>query len=52
MKTQVDEDGNNILDAEGNQVINYGLKTEKKKNCKTTSIRIIRPKQIGIITKH
>ena len=23
----VDEDGNNILDANGNQVINYGLKT-------------------------
>ena len=27
----VDEDGENILDADGNQVINYGLKTEKKK---------------------
>ena len=26
-----DEDGNNILDDDGNQVINYGLKTEKKK---------------------
>ena len=26
-----DEDGENILDADGNQVINYGLKTEKKK---------------------
>jgi len=27
----VDEDGENILDENGNQVINYGLKTEKKK---------------------
>ncbi|SVC95339.1 uncharacterized protein METZ01_LOCUS348193, partial [marine metagenome] len=24
-----DEDGNNILDSDGNQVINYGLKTSK-----------------------
>ena len=36
----IDEDGENILDNDGNQLINYGLKTEKKKNCKTTSIRI------------
>ena len=27
----VDEDGENILDDDGNQVINYGLKTEKKR---------------------
>ena len=27
----VDEDGKNILDDDGNQVINYGLKTEKKR---------------------
>ena len=27
----VDKDGNNLLDDDGNQVINYGLKTEKKK---------------------
>ena len=26
----VDDDGNNILDADGNQVINYGLKTKYK----------------------
>ena len=26
-----DKDGNNILDEDGNQVINYGLKTEKKR---------------------
>jgi len=26
----VDEDGNNLLDADGNQVINYGLKTKYK----------------------
>ena len=39
----VDENGENILDEDGNQIVNYGLKTEKKKNCKTTSIRIISP---------
>jgi len=27
----VDEDGKNVLDDDGNQVINYGLKTEKKR---------------------
>ena len=27
----VDKDGNNILDDNGNQVINYGLKTDKKR---------------------
>ena len=27
----VDKDGKNILDDDGNQVINYGLKTEKKR---------------------
>ena len=27
----VDEDGENVLDDDGNQVINYGLKTEKKR---------------------
>ena len=30
-ENSVDEDGENILDDEGNQVINYGLKTEKKR---------------------
>ena len=30
----VDEDGENILDEDGNQVINYGLKTEKKRSKK------------------
>ena len=30
MKTLLDENGENILDEDGNQVINYGLKTEKK----------------------
>ena len=43
----VDEDGENILDEDGNQVINYGLKTEKKKNCKRTSIRIIRKNRLA-----
>ena len=43
----VDEDGKNILDEDGNQVIYYGLKTEKKNNCKTTSIRIIRKNRLA-----
>ena len=43
----VNEDGENILDEDGNQVIYYGLKTEKKNNCKTTSIRIIRKNRLA-----
>ena len=39
----VDEDGNNILDANGNQVINYGLKTEKK--------RIVKQQASGLLEK-
>jgi hypothetical protein len=27
-----DEDGNNILDEKGNQIINYGLKTQAKES--------------------
>jgi hypothetical protein len=38
----VDEDGENILDDDGNQVINYGLKTEKK--------RIIKQQASGLLT--
>ena len=39
----VDEDGENILDDDGNQVINYGLKTEKK--------RIIKKQASGLLEK-
>ncbi len=39
----VDEDGENILDDDGNQVINYGLKTEKK--------RIIKQQASGLLEK-
>jgi len=39
----VDEDGENVLDEEGNQVINYGLKTEKK--------RIIKQQASGLLEK-
>jgi hypothetical protein len=39
----VDEDGNNILDNDGNQVINYGLKTEKK--------RIVKQQASGLLEK-
>ena len=38
-----DEDGNNILDDDGNQVINYGLKTEKK--------RIVKQQASGLLEK-
>ena len=39
----VDEDGNNILDADGNQVINYGLKTEKKRIVKQQASGLLAP---------
>jgi hypothetical protein len=38
----VDEGGNNILDDDGNQVINHGLKTEKK--------RIVKQQASGLLT--
>ena len=38
----VDEDGENILDDDGNQVINYGLKTDKK--------RIVKAQASGLLT--
>ena len=39
----VDEDGNNILDNDGNQVINYGLKTQKKKIVKAQASGLLAP---------
>ena len=39
----VDEDGNNILDDDGVQVINYGLKTEKKKIVKQQASGLLAP---------
>ena len=39
----VDEDGENVLDKDGNQVINYGLKTEKK--------RIVKQQASGLLEK-
>ena len=39
----VDEDGKNVLDDDGNQVINYGLKTEKK--------RIVKQQASGLLEK-
>ena len=38
-----DEDGNNILDDDGNQVINYGLKTEKKRIVKQQASGLLNP---------
>ena len=37
----VDEDGNNITDLDGNQVINYGLKTQAKEQAKKTANSLI-----------
>ena len=39
----VDEDGENILDDDGNQVINYGLKTEKKRIVKSQASGLLAP---------
>ena len=39
----VDEDGENILDDDGNQVINYGLKTEKKRIIKQQASGLLAP---------
>jgi len=39
----VDEDGENILDNDGNQVINYGLKTDKKKIVKDQASGLLAP---------
>ena len=38
----VNEDGENVLDEDGNQVINYGLKTDKK--------RIVKQQASGLLT--
>ena len=38
-----DKDGNNILDDDGNQVINYGLKTEKKRIIKQQASGLLNP---------
>ena len=39
----VDENGENVLDDDGNQVINYGLKTEKKKIVKQQASGLLAP---------
>ena len=39
----VDKDGKNILDDDGNQVINYGLKTEKKRIVKQQASGLLAP---------
>ena len=38
-----DQDGNNILDEDGNQVINYGLKTIKKRIIKQQASSLLAP---------
>ena len=38
-----DQDGNNILDEDGNQVINYGLKTIKKRIIKQQASGLLAP---------
>ena len=42
-KDAVDSDGNNVLDDDGNQVINYGLKTEKKRIVKQQASGLLAP---------
>ena len=44
-----DKDGNNILDDNGNQVINYGLKTEKKRIIKQQASGLLNPTDWYII---
>ena len=39
----IDEDGNDILDNDGNQIINYGLKNEKKKIIKQQASGLLAP---------
>jgi len=39
----VDQDGNNLLDDDGNQIINYGLKTEKKRIVKQQASGLLAP---------
>ena len=38
----VDDDGNAVLDRKGNQVVNYGLKTQAKNKCKTQANGLIK----------
>ena len=45
----VDEDGENILDEDGNQVINYGLKTEKKRIVKSQASGLLTPTDWHIV---
>ena len=45
----VDEDGENILDDDGNQVINYGLKTEKKRIIKQQASGLLAPSDWYVI---
>ena len=47
----VDEDGNNITDAEGNQVINYGLKTILKNKVKDMQSTLLASTDKWIIRK-
>ena len=39
----VDENGENILDEDGNQIVNYGLKTEKKRIVKQQASGLLAP---------
>ena len=45
----VDEDGKNILDDDGNQVINYGLKTKKKRIVKQQASGLLVPTDWHVI---
>ena len=45
----VDENGENVLDDDGNQVVNYGLKTEKKKIVKQQASGLLAPTDWHVI---
>ena len=44
-----DQDGNNILDEDGNQVINYGLKTIKKRIIKQQALGLLAPTDWDVV---
>ena len=45
----MDENGENVLDDDGNQVVNYGLKTEKKKIVKQQASGLLAPTDWHVI---
>src|SRR5210317_2362223 len=46
---EVDEDGNALLDADGNQVVTLGLKSQYKAQTKTTAASLLAPSDWQVI---